>query len=71
MSLRESASVRNRRFHGAQDRAPLSWTNERSDMLFRLRVREEGSGFPARSSRAERAIKHRASRQAQITTHDR
>jgi hypothetical protein len=28
----------------SQDRAPLSWTNERADMLL-VRVREEGSGF--------------------------
>jgi hypothetical protein len=43
------------------DRAPLSWTTERADTLFRQRVREEGSGIKARSSRAERAIKHCAS----------
>jgi hypothetical protein len=28
-------------------RAPLAWTNERADTLFRLRVSEEGSGLPS------------------------
>jgi hypothetical protein len=37
-----------------QDRAPLSWTNERADTLF-VRVSEEGSGSKARSSRASAA----------------
>ena len=31
----------------AQDRAPLSWTNEGADTFFRLRLREEGSGYPS------------------------
>ena len=34
--------------------APLSWTNEGADTLFRLRASEEGSGLP-RGIRAERA----------------
>src|SRR4029079_10303690 len=54
-----------RRVPSAQDRAALSWTSERADTLFRLRVSEEGSDFEARSSRAERAIQHCASRPKQ------
>ena len=60
--VREQTSPFNMR---DQDRAPLSWTSERVDTRFRLRVREEGSGSTARSSRAERAIKPCASKQAQ------
>jgi 16S rRNA processing protein RimM len=33
-----------------QDCAPLSWTSERADALFRPRASEEGSGFQAQSS---------------------
>jgi hypothetical protein len=31
----------------AQDRAPLSWTNEGAHTFFRLRLSEEGSGCPS------------------------